>query len=139
MPTLYTFGYKQLAGAPDIKARLAMTDVTTVVDVRYDRGHGDNYFSEELVEDTVRRAGFQYYWNQGLGNPDYKVPGSRYPNSKPATRYADRAESVPLAAKLIQGEVLALMCVCPQALHCHRRLIVADLLEQVPSLRVYHL
>lgn len=138
-PTLYTFGYNGMAGAPDIKARLEMTDVQTVVDVRYERGHGDNYFSEELMEDTIRRAGFAYYYDKGLGNPDYKVPGSRYPNSKPATRYADRASSVPIAARLLQGEVMALMCVCPKALHCHRRLIVADLLEQVPGLRVHHL
>lgn len=141
MPDLYTFGYQSSgAGSKFIASRLEMTDVEIIVDVRFDRGHGDNYVSEELIEDTVQRAGFSYYWDRGLGNPDYKLPGSRYPNNKPATRYYRQPEAIePLVGMIESGSTLALMCVCPKALHCHRRLIVNDLLARVPQLRVHHL
>lgn len=136
MPLLLALGYKGLTGSHDLKLKLDGYNVDTIVDVRYDRGHGPNYWSEELIEDTVRRAGYAYYWDKGLGNPDYKLPGSRYPNSKPATRFAEPASTEPLARMIYEDRQLALMCVCPDTQHCHRRLIINKLLTEVPNLHV---
>jgi len=132
----FTFTHKGLSGPNDLRALLEPYDIDLLVDCRYERGHGDNHWSSELIEDTARRAGLHYHWDKGLGNPDYRIPGSRYPNSKPATRIADERAIEPLVEYLNRGLRLALMCVCTDHLHCHRRIIIDALLRRVADLRV---
>jgi uncharacterized protein (DUF488 family) len=131
--TLFTFGYGKLKGPADLAQLIAGYQIDTVVDVRFQPSGRNPLWRKEVVANTVQRGGIhEYIHAQGLGNPDFK-------NGKPATRVVRWEDIHIVTDELAKGKNVALMCVCADTPHCHRRLIVAEVRERMPDLHVIEL
>jgi hypothetical protein len=136
--TLYTIGYGKFKGSEDLRTFLADQGlegkIDTVIDVRYNPTGRNPLWRKGLVPDTIMKAGIpEYIHSQALGNPDYA-------SGKPATRVVNRAAGMAtLLGLLEEGKNVALMCVCQETAHCHRRLPVGWAQSVIPGLKVVQL
>ena len=125
---LWTFGYAKLGDSGGLARRLAPYGVERVVDIRYRRASWTPAWGR-MTEATVRAAGFDYAWLQGLGNVNYKGGPIQLANP----------EDVQLLVHLADQQRTAIMCACLDVEKCHR-LTVADLLARaVPGLVIEHI
>jgi uncharacterized protein (DUF488 family) len=126
--TLYTLGYSATS-AVRLVEELVNLDVT-IVDIRY---RADSICP--LWERVTLSAWLgKYYWHlPALGNTTYVNQG------QPITLADPEAGLPKLIAHLRQGESLALLCVCAEVEHCHRRLVAELVQARLPGLRVIHL
>ena len=132
--TLYTFGYGSLAGSPELAKLIDGHRIDSVFDVRFMPMARNSLWRGKATALTVRDGGIpEYVHSKDLGNPDYK-------SGKPAYRVVDQdAGMPPLIERLDAGKNVAIMCVCKDTPHCHRRLIVAWAREARPGLHVVEL
>lgn len=136
--TLYTFGYGKLKGPVELsnllKASGVAGDIDIVVDVRFKPTGRNPLWRSGLVAETVAKGGIpDYQLVHGLGNPDFA-------SGRPAYRLANEEEGMATLIDILEsGRNAALMCVCADTPHCHRRLIVAKAREIHPELKVVDL
>jgi len=132
--TLYTIGYGSLKGSEDLARLIDGEHIDVLFDVRYAPTGRNPLWRSGAVALTVQQAGIpEYVHMQSLGNPDFK-------SGKPAYRVLDdEAGMPPLIARLKSGQNVALMCVCKDTPHCHRRLVVAMAKDALPTLHVVEL
>jgi len=131
---LYTFGYGKLKGPDDLALLLDGERVDLVLDVRYVPTGRNPLWRPGLVAETVRKGGIPDYLHvKALGNPDFR-------SGLPASRVHNETEGMAiLMDALASGRNVALMCVCADTPHCHRRLIVAKARSLRPDLRLVEL
>jgi len=132
--TLYTFGYGKLKGPDDLAKLIDGEHIDTVFDVRFLAAGRNPLWRPGLVAETVQKGGIAEYQHvQALGNPDFR-------SKIPAYRLADEGTGLyQLDEALSSGKNVALMCVCQETAHCHRRLVVAKIRALHPSLQVVDL
>jgi uncharacterized protein (DUF488 family) len=126
--TLYTLGYSATGAVRLVEALVAL-DVT-IVDIR---SRADSV--RPLWERGTLSAwpGKDYWHLLALGNTTDTHRGA-------PTTLADLERGLPkLVAHLQQGESLALLCVCAEVEHCHRRLVAELVQARLPGLPVIHL
>ena len=131
---LYAFGYSKLKGPPDLAALIEGERIDTVMDVRYVPTGRNPLWRPGLVAETVHKGGIPEYLHvKGLGNPDFR-------SGLPATRVFNETEGMAtLMGALEEGRNVALMCVCSETGHCHRRLIIAKARQLRPELHLVDL
>jgi hypothetical protein len=132
--TLYCFGYGKLKGPDDLAALIEGERIDLVMDVRYVPTGRNPLWRPGLVAETTRKGGIPEYLHvKGLGNPDFR-------SGLPATRVHNEAEGMAtLMEALESGRNVALMCVCGETPHCHRRIIVAKARQRRPDLHLVEL
>lgn len=132
--SLYTFGYGKLRGSAELAKLIEGQRIDIVLDVRAAPTGRNPLWRAAAVADTVKQAGIGGYEHvQALGNPDFR-------SNKPAHRLVDEGVGIPRVVELLDaGLNVALMCVCQDTPHCHRRLIVAKVREQRPYTQVVEL
>ena len=132
--TLYTLGYGKLKGPDDLAKLVADEPIDIVLDVRASPSGRNPLWRAGLVPETVRKAGIPDYRHvPALGNPDFR-------SNVPAYRLADEGIGMAVLAEVLEsGRNVALMCVCRETAHCHRRLIVAKARQLYPDLRLVEL
>jgi hypothetical protein len=132
--TLYCFGYGKLKGPDDLASLIDGEKIDVVMDIRYMPTGRNPLWRSGLVAETTHKGGIpEYQYVKGLGNPDFK-------SGLPATRVHNEAEGMAtLMDALGSGRNVALMCVCGDTPHCHRRLIVAKARQLRPDLRLVEL
>ena len=132
--TLLTFGYGKLKGPDDLAKLIDGERIDVVMDVRYVPTGRNPLWRPGLVAETVHKGGIPEYLHvKGLGNPDFR-------SGLPATRVFNEEEGMgTLMDALASGRNVALMCVCADTPHCHRRLIVAKARQLRPDLRLVEL
>lgn len=132
--TLYCFGYGKLKGPDDLASLIDGEKIDVVMDIRYMPTGRNPLWRSGLVAETTHKGGIpEYLYVKGLGNPDFK-------SGLPATRVHNEAEGMAtLMGALGAGRNVALMCVCGDTPHCHRRLIVAKARQLRPDLRLVEL
>jgi uncharacterized protein (DUF488 family) len=126
---LFTFGYRGLRGAADLRHLLEGTEVDTVVDVRLSPRSDNRAFSLR-TRATVEAAGVAYIHLPDLGNLAYKTAGIRI-------RDLEAIETV--LTMLRAGRTMALMCACREPGGCHRQTLAEEATRREPGLRVAHL
>lgn len=130
---LLTLGYGKLKGSEDLATLIEGQGITHLLDVRFNPTGWKALWRRPAVKMTVEQAGPAYEHRQDLGNPDFK-------SGKPAYRFFNEETGMARVSELLEaGENVALMCVCADTPHCHRRLIVAKAREKYPTLRVVEL
>jgi uncharacterized protein (DUF488 family) len=132
--TLYTFGYGKLKGPDDLAALIDGERIDVVLDVRYVPTGRNPLWRPGLVAETIHKGGIpEYIHVKALGNPDFR-------SGLPATRVFNEEEGMGLLMDVLaSGRNAALMCVCADTPHCHRRLIVAKARQLRPDLRLVEL
>lgn len=136
--TIYTFGYGKFKGPAELREFLEDAGVEgkidVVVDIRFKPTGRNPLWRKGLVADTIQKAGIpQYQLVQELGNPDFAT-------GRPASRLADEPTGMGVLLEHLQNGVnVALMCVCQETAHCHRRLIIAKARAVHPELQVVEL
>lgn len=131
---LYTFGYGKLKGPDDLAKLIDGEQIDVVLDVRFQASGRNPLWRPGLVAETVSKGGIREYVHaKALGNPDFRL-------KIPAYRLADEEAGLNLLSDILQsGRNVALMCVCQETSHCHRRLIVAKIRTIHPELKLTEL
>jgi uncharacterized protein (DUF488 family) len=144
-PTVYTTGYEQHRRPEDLVAVLRGAGVERLVDVRelpLSRRRG---FSKSSLAAALGDAGIAYEHERRLGNPkplrDLYRSG-RQADGEQGYRAHLRTGSSAVVDALAATLTMQRTCVlCFEADHeqCHRTLLVDELREREPALRVEHL
>ena len=127
---LLTFGYQGLTGPADLAELLEGTGVDTIVDVRLQPFGRAPFNGPTASRDTVEALGIAYRSDQRLGNLAYKTGGIEIND-------IEAIEDV--LAELRAGRSVALLCVCPNPIGCHRSTLAEEAIRRMPGLRVVHL
>ena len=127
---LWTFEYSGMTSYLDLAELLEGTGVDKIVDVRL-RPFGRVPFNGPTAARLlVESAGPAYRWDQRLGNLAYRTDGIRI---KDIEAIGD------VLVELRAGRSVALLCVCPNPIGCHRWTLAEEAVQRMPGLRVVHL
>lgn len=144
-PVLFTTGYEQHKTPDELVAVLVRAGVERLLDVRelpISRRRG---FAKTKLSAALNEAGIEYSHERALGNPKayrdmyrsgHQADGERgyraHIQNGSAWAVDELAESLPSALTCI-------LCFEQDHRTCHRSLIVEELRERVPELKVEHL
>lgn len=128
--SLWTFGYSGMTSHLDLAELLGGTGVDVVVDVRLQPFGRAPFNGPTATRLLVEDAGLRYVHTKDLGNLAYKTGGIQIKNM-------EAIENV--LAMLRAGRLVALMCVCPNPIACHRRTLAEEAIRRMPGLPVVHL
>jgi len=142
---LYTTGYEQHREPAALIAELQRAGVLRLVDVRelpLSRRRG---FSKTRLSQLLTEAGIRYEHERALGNP--KQLRDLYKNGQQAEGEAGyrahvrngSAWAVDWLHDTLEDGPACLLCFERDPATCHRSVIVDELRERMPSLRVEHL
>jgi len=144
-PVLFTIGYEQHATPVSLVAALRAAGVTRLLDVRelpLSRRRG---FSKTKLSEALGEAGITYEHERALGNPkplrDLYRSG-RQPEGEAGYLAHVRngsAWAVDELSETLREQPTCLLCFEEDHRTCHRTLIVSELRERVPELRVENL
>lgn len=146
VPTvLYTIGYERHKTPDSLTARLNGAGVTRLVDVRelpISRRRG---FAKKALSAALSEAGISYEHERALGNPkqsrDLYRSGQQEEGERQYLAHLRNgsADAVDALAAKLADEPTCVLCFEHDHRACHRNLIVAELRERLPALRVEHL
>jgi uncharacterized protein (DUF488 family) len=114
--TLYTVGYQ---GRHPADLADLLPPGTLVLDIRLSPGSRDPRWSRARLEQALPALGLGYHHEPRLGNLDYRT--------RDRIRIADPRAAAPIARLITEGRDVALLCVCPGTVGCHRA-VVRDLI-----------
>lgn len=144
-PVLFTSGYEQHRTPSTLVTALTDAGVERLVDVRelpLSRRRG---FSKTGLDAGLAEVGIAYEHVRALGNPKpYRdlYRAGRQDEGEPLYRAHLRNGSTPAVDALAEGladEPVCLLCFEEDHRTCHRAVIVEELRERLPDLRVEHL
>ena len=124
---LYTFGYTMPCADATIEQLVKLGIL--VVDIRYSANSRAAKWRKAQLQE---RLGTNYVHLSQLGNVNYNRPGG--------IQLSQPEIGVPFVAELLlQGQHIALMCMCSDVDGCHREVAAEHILERFPSLHIIHL
>jgi uncharacterized protein (DUF488 family) len=128
--SLWTLGYAGMTSHLDLAELLDGTGVDIVVDVRLQPFGRAPFNGPAATRALVESVGPTYRWDQRLGNLAYKTGG---------TRIKDIEAIEDVLAELRAGGSVALLCVCPNPITCHRLTLAEEAIRRMPGLPDVHL
>jgi uncharacterized protein (DUF488 family) len=145
MNAVATIGYEN-ATVPALLAALSGEGIGVVVDVRAIAGSRRPGFAKRKLTENLAGAGIEYLHLRGLGTPAEGRAAARRGDHDELRRIylehleteAARADLEHLAALVLAGRRVCLLCLEADPAHCHRSMVAAALADRVP-IRVVHL
>ena len=128
--TLFTFGYRGIDDADALRRLIGGAPIADIVDVRL-RPFGRRPFNGPTAcQALIESLGPTYRWDQRLGNLAYETGG---------VQIKDIEAIEDVLAELRAGRSVALLCVCPNPIGCHRWTLAEEAIRRMPGLLVVHL
>jgi uncharacterized protein (DUF488 family) len=144
-PVLFTVGYERHSEPDSLVAALAAARVERLVDVRelpLSRRRG---FSKTALKAAVEEAGLTYEHERALGNPkpyrDLYKAGDQATGERLYRAHLRNGSSqaVDWLSGTLEDQRTCILCVEHDHRECHRSVIVEQVRERLPELRVEHL
>lgn len=122
MSVIYTLGYTgwQYSGIDAALDKVSMSKPAILVDVRY-RAASMHWKWRGVF--LMEHFGKRYTHAPPLGNVNYKGDGP--------IMIADLGRGLPIVVQLMEKHTVILMCGCPNAVTCHRRVVARQLAKSL--------
>jgi uncharacterized protein (DUF488 family) len=144
-PPLYTIGYECHQTPASLTTTLNAAGITRLVDVRELPISRRKGFAKTALAAALATAGIGYEHERALGNPkpsrDLYRSGRQREGERQYLKHLRNgsADAVDALARTLGREATCVMCFEHDHSRCHRALIVDELRERIPNLRVKHL